>query len=798
MKRSTLVGIAFFLISESAAATGFTEIGQDIQPRTEAGFKLEGYFRSRGEYLYNLDLDRGLTPSGLPLYPVPSDGGQSLYGGDLRLRTDLSIYAPGGTVAVKVRIDTLDNIAAGSNTVGNYAAATTQVSPTAAFRVKRAYGSVLTPFGLLSAGRMGNHWGLGMLANGGDCADCDGGDAADRVAFVTPLLGHVWALSYDISATGPVLLRKDGVRSLDFEPTDNVQTVTFAVLNFRDEGALERRRKAGVGTVEYGAYLSHRWQQNDIPSTYIPTTVVIPFSSAQVVRRGYTATAVDGWFKVTLPSFRLELEGAFLTAQIDQASLLPGVDLKKPVKSKQVGVALETELGAPEGPGGGGLDAGYASGDPAPGFGAFPAPNGVAPRPGDLEGPQANVPRDHRVDNFRFSADYRIDRVLFREIIGTVTDAVYARPHARVVLFRNTAGQLSASIAMIASWAAQAASTPSGQGFLGLELDPTLVYQSHDGFALALEHGAFFPGAAFDNTSARLTARTAQVVRARLMLRFLAMRWSLPFLLLLCACSENETPVREKPLYEAPEIEPLACVPNLDGRIDASELNAAFNVPVSYLVNPAGEERGVDLEGKPGPNGTFIVAWDADYASDRVARISAQPLGDQWFASAFPQGQFVTPLDLGGSTVSIYQRTEEALLLWGVASAEENPPEGKTLLVYSTPITLYSFPIAPGTSWVSTGEVKNGTIRGLAYAGKDTYETKVDGFGELRLPDLIFEQALRVRTRVILQPAIGATVITRQTSFLFECFGEVARATSRKDEEEEKFTTAAEVRRLGL
>lgn len=521
MKRLALaVGAALLGFSGDAWATGFTEIGQDIRPRTEAGFKLEGYFRTRGEYLYNLDLDRGLTPSGLPLYPVPSDAGQSLYGGDLRLRTDLSVYAPGGTVAVKVRVDTLDNVAAGSSAVGNYAAATTQTSPAAALRVKRAYGTVLTPFGVLSAGRMGNHWGLGMLANGGDCADCDSGDAADRVAFLTPLLGHVWALAYDISATGPVTVRKDGVRQLDFEPTDNVQTVTFAVLNFRDEGALERRRKAGVASVEYGAYLSHRWQKNDIPSTYLPTSTPVAYSAAQVVRRGYTATAIDGWFKVTLPSFRLELEGAMLTAQIDQASLLPGVELKKPVKSKQVGLVMETEFGSLDGPGGGGLDAGYASGDPAPGFGAFPAPNGTAPRAGDLDGPQANVPRDNRVDNFRFSPDYRIDRVLFREIIGTVTDAIYARPHARVVLFRNTAGQLSASAALVASWAAQAASTPSGQGFLGLELDPTLVYQSHDGFALALDHGVFFPGAAFDNPSARLTARTAQVIRARLLLRF--------------------------------------------------------------------------------------------------------------------------------------------------------------------------------------------------------------------------------------------------------------------------------------
>ena len=45
---------------------------------------------------------------------------------------------------------------------------------------------------------------------------------------------------------------------------------------------------------------------------------------------------------------------------------------------------------------------------------------------------------------------------------------------------------------------------------------------------------------------------------------------------------------------------------------------------------------------------------------------------------------------------------------------------------------------------------------------------------------------------------MGASVSRRQVSFLFECFGEVARATSRDDEQAVDFTTAAEVRRLGM
>jgi hypothetical protein len=95
------------------------------------------------------------------------------------------------------------------------------------------------------------------------------------------------------------------------------------------------------------------------------------------------------------------------------------------------------------------------------------------------------------------------------------------------------------------------------------------------------------------------------------------------------------------------------------------------------------------------------------------------------------------------------------------------------------------------------GTVKNATLRGLPYAGTDTYVITVDGAGTLLLQDYTFTQAMRVRTDLTAAPAAGETVTTKQVSFLFECFGEVARATSQNNETQENFTTAAEVRRLG-
>jgi len=519
---SIVAGAALALAPRTALATGFTDIGQDIVARDRVDVQVHGYMRVRAEALDNLDLDRGLTPSGQPLFPVSlSDpNAQVLTYADMRLRTDFAIYAPGGGVAVKARIDTLDDQPLGGSYVGAPASSTTQASLSNVFHVKRAYGEALTPIGLLAAGRMGNAWGLGILANGGDCADCDSGDSADRIAFLTPVLDHIVALAYDFTATGPFVPGASGATFLNIAPSASVHTVTFAVLHFRDEFARRRRRLAGKVTFEYGAYVSHRWQADDIPATYLPIAVPVTINASQVMMRGYTATAIDGWARLTAPVARVEAEWAMLLANVDQPSLIPGVLYHTPVTSNQMGAALESELGAPESPVGAGLDAGYASGDSAPGFNAFPKIAAPLAQPGDLNGGQANPPYDTHVDNFRFHPDYRIDRILFREIIGTVTNAIYIRPHAQWHIYESAPGILSAEVAGVASWAAIGASTPGGKSPLGVEIDPTLAYASRDGFGIALEYGILFPLAGLDNPQSHLDAKLAQLARVRLMYLF--------------------------------------------------------------------------------------------------------------------------------------------------------------------------------------------------------------------------------------------------------------------------------------
>ncbi len=327
---SALSVLLVLAAASPAQASGFTDIGQDIESEAETTVRFSGALRARFELLYNLDLDRGLSPSGQALFPVPlSDpDAQTLTHADMRLRTDIALIVPAASVAIKIRLDGLDNLSLGSQPDGVPSVAVSQRDAREPIRIKRAYGEVLTPFGLLAFGRMGNHWGLGMLANGGDCASCDSGDAADRIAFLTPLLGHVWAISYDFTATGPSTPRNHPRRAVDLDPWDDVRTVTFAVLDFHSDVARRRRARAGKTSFEYGAYVSHRWQDRDVPAHYLSVSTPVAIDGAQVTPRDFRATAVDVWARLTLPTGRIELEAAYLGARIGQPSLIPGVELR--------------------------------------------------------------------------------------------------------------------------------------------------------------------------------------------------------------------------------------------------------------------------------------------------------------------------------------------------------------------------------------------------------------------------------------------------------------------------------------
>jgi hypothetical protein len=265
----------------------------------------------------------------------------------------------------------------------------------------------------------------------------------------------------------------------------------------------------------------------------------------------------------------------------------------------------------------------------------------------------------------------------------------------------------------------------------------------------------------------------------------------------IAGCGPNRTHPMRLPWDGDAAVPPLGCVPNLDGQIEAMELEPSIGTPVSFLVSPTGEERDVDLVGMPIDDG--LTRWDlgTDYGTDRVARTAALDPTLAWYAGDFPSAEVAVPTDPSGAIDALYRLDDAGFYLLGLASHEMDPPEGRTLLPYATPIVLFQLPLAPGAEWISTADV-SGTLRGLPYAGRDTYESHVPAMGELVLPDLTFTQAMRVATRVTVSPTAGAPIVRRQSTFVFECFGQVASLSARDGDDVEDFTIAAEMRRFGL
>lgn len=258
---------------------------------------------------------------------------------------------------------------------------------------------------------------------------------------------------------------------------------------------------------------------------------------------------------------------------------------------------------------------------------------------------------------------------------------------------------------------------------------------------------------------------------------------ALPFLL-LAACGVNQTPQPE-PTPELP-----SCIPNRDGEITEDELPIAYGAVATYYASPPGATRMITTGG---------LAWDfsQENADDVVIELGPTALKDQWYANMFASGQF--SVDAGSGLDGIYHQDSQGLWLDGTASQQEAPAGGKTLVRYAQPLPVLRFPIAGGDAFTASGAITDGIVNGLPFIGMDKVDVEVTGDGRVDVPYVRFSPALRVRTLVTRTPSTGTPVVTRRNVlFMFECFGEVARAESRTDEPNAEFTTAAYLRRFAL
>jgi hypothetical protein len=252
-------------------------------------------------------------------------------------------------------------------------------------------------------------------------------------------------------------------------------------------------------------------------------------------------------------------------------------------------------------------------------------------------------------------------------------------------------------------------------------------------------------------------------------------------LLLLAACGTNMTP-QPAPAPTLPN-----CVPNRDGTITADELPIALGATLAYYE---GANRTID---QTAHSGAYDLSQERP--DDTLAHLGPVALDAQWYAAQFPTGEFVT--DAGSGIDGIYHQDDRALWLDGTASHDMNPTAGKTLVIYSAPVPVLRFPIAVGDAYTVTAPLPSATVDGLPFVGSDAFSIGVADSARLDVPYVQFSPTLRVQTSLV-RSAGAASVGKRSTSFLFECFGEVARADSNANESSADFTNAAALRRFAL
>ena len=530
-------------VAAQSASQGWQEEWNEEKRKLEL-FVPNGYLRVRPDLFNKFDLGRGLDSSGYSIFPHTGKE-RTQAGVNMRFRFDPTLNIS-EDVRIHTQVDLLDNVIFGSTP--DYAASITGRNTSAIFSesqtppvsglndiassiaVKRVYGEVNTPVGVLRFGRMGSQWGLGMLHNDGNCADCDFGETVDRFQFVAePLPGYFVIPMIDFNAEGLLSGRRtvEQGQPFDVSNTDDTHSYVLALARKDTDAQAKQLLDSGRTVFNYGIHFTYRLQGYD---SRVANGNTLPVAgdagNVRIDRRG-SLFMPDVWVKLEKKKFRVELEAAAIYGKVQGATDAQDVRAgTATITVVQFGATLQSEVKLIEGALRVGMELGFASGDKAPGLGNYPGRKntrpGVGTSAGDIDGPQyacnAGVCIDPSVRNFRFSRDYRVDMILWREILGGITDAFYVKPNARY----RVADGLDLFAGIIYSRTIYQASAPSGlDNNLGVEFNLGARYETEDGFFAQVQWGLLVPLAGMrDPNNITNAPDVAQAVRGMIGIKF--------------------------------------------------------------------------------------------------------------------------------------------------------------------------------------------------------------------------------------------------------------------------------------
>ena len=496
-------------------------------------FELDGYFRLRTDWFKNFhlghtdnpDLGGATFPRALSCSSItighPCDN--SLSGTNMRLRLEPTFNLDEGT-SVHVQADVYDNLVLGSTPMGMdlggmysdtnlppLGAFGTDQEPTVrgrnsdrdALTIKRAWAEVAVPLGILKFGRQPNHWGMGIYANGGGRDpinggydyDADYGDTVDRVSFsatipgtqLRAMLASDWSMTRLVSNQTDAGLGREG-HPFDLDNSDDMNAWVGVISKMDSPQEFRDAVDRGDTAFNYGVYFEYKTQSWD--DDLRDFTIGGEYDAANgYVPRDYKTYTPDVWAKLGVGSVLLEAEAV---GQFGSVKRLDEYGISGSHSIRRFGGAGRLTWKGVEGKLRLGLEGGFATGDQWD--------NTVEGRTNIAYARQLGDPAICTSANrctftqFMFDRDYKVDMILWRHLVGAVTNAGYAKPFLQYDLTKS----IMFKVANITSFALKPVATPGNSVMYGTEFNGDLGYSGHRIFA-GFSYGVLFPFAALSH-----------------------------------------------------------------------------------------------------------------------------------------------------------------------------------------------------------------------------------------------------------------------------------------------------------
>jgi uncharacterized protein (TIGR04551 family) len=453
-------------------------------------------------------------------------------------------------VTVNAIVDALDNLVLGQTPTTDSVAAPLSVfsrsqrAPTllTAFknsvRVKAAWAELnLLDIVQVAGGRMPEHFGLGIVRSGGRDPDSDFGDYVDGIfGKINP--GITWLrLGLEFPGEGVTSAGPYGyyVQPYDLDQSDDGYRWVFGVDTTPSRKSEFDAR--ALRLAEHKPVWDWGWY-NAITMQKISSDLVIGGSGAAGTQPSLIGQAYDDytlvprdaffwtpslWGKVVVKpradmTLRVEAEAAMTYGYVGYVQ-----SERETTKSRKdflsFGAALEAQLDF--GRNQVKLMTGVASGGNTLGSWGILDQNILAASSSacyNREHP--TLFRTKNIHHFVFNRDYRVDSILFREVIGSVTNAFYFKPSYDRTFYDEGDWKVGGGLSLLAAFASIPEGTPGGTRPLGVEGGLDIWAKWGRYISLRADGNVLFPLSGLDAPNDGATPQTAGALRIQAIASF--------------------------------------------------------------------------------------------------------------------------------------------------------------------------------------------------------------------------------------------------------------------------------------